>query len=261
MLHDLLVYSAHGAVVALGFVLAAYVLYLTTNNASWIDTAWALGTGALAVLYAVIIPGAFERRLLVGIGGGAWGARLGLYLAWRTARAPEDPRYRTLRARWGGGEPRLRFLQFYLTQWIVIVVLGVPFLLVARDGSTMIGWPVIAGAVLFAIGWIGEAVSDAQLARFRAVATNRGRVCDTGLWARSRHPNYFFEWVQWCAFALIATASPGGWVAWIAPAMMYYFLTQVTGVPLTEAQSLASRGEAYRAYQARVPAFFPRVSR
>jgi steroid 5-alpha reductase family enzyme len=73
----------------------------------------------------------------------------------------------------------------------------------------------------------------------------------------SRHPNYFFEWLLWCSFALMATGAPWGWVSWSAPALMYYFLTRVTGIPLTEKQAVASKGEAYRAYQREVSAFIP----
>jgi steroid 5-alpha reductase family enzyme len=108
---------------------------------------------------------------------------------------------------------------------------------------------------------VGEAVADRQLARFRAEARNRGRICDSGLWGLSRHPNYFFEWLVWVAFAVIALDPTGGyawgWLALAAPALMYWLLAHVSGVPPLEAHMLRSRGEAFRDYQRRVNAFWP----
>jgi steroid 5-alpha reductase family enzyme len=77
------------------------------------------------------------------------------------------------------------------------------------------------------------------------------------LWRYSRHPNYFFEWMIWVSFALFATASPHGYIGWISPALILYFLLRVTGIPATEAQALRSRGEEYREYQRTTSAFVP----
>jgi steroid 5-alpha reductase family enzyme len=76
------------------------------------------------------------------------------------------------------------------------------------------------------------------------------------LWKYSRHPNYFFEWLVWVSFALLATGSPWGWLGWSAPALMLYFLLRVTGIPATEQQALQSKGELYRAYQRTTPSAF-----
>jgi steroid 5-alpha reductase family enzyme len=104
---------------------------------------------------------------------------------------------------------------------------------------------------------IGEAVADAQLAAFKRTPHAPGEVCQRGLWNYSRHPNYFFEWLIWVAWALFALASPYGWLAVACPLLMFYFLFRVTGIPATEAQALRSKGEAYRAYQRSTSAFVP----
>jgi steroid 5-alpha reductase family enzyme len=104
---------------------------------------------------------------------------------------------------------------------------------------------------------IGEGVADEQLAAFKRDPANRGRVCQRGLWNFSRHPNYFFEWFVWVAWALYALASPFGWGALICPALMFFFLFRVTGIPATEAQSLRSRGEEYARYQRTTSSFVP----
>ena len=115
--------------------------------------------------------------------------------------------------------------------------------------------------LLLLIAILGEAWADATLARFRAEPANRGGVCEKGPWAWSRHPNYFFEWLSWLGYALLAVdpsgAWPQGWLAFCGPLLMYWLLAHVSGVPPLEKHMVASRGDAYRRYQARVSAFFP----
>ena len=118
-------------------------------------------------------------------------------------------------------------------------------------------WQDGLGVAIWAIGVAGEAVADAQLARFRADPGHRGRTCRAGLWRYSRHPNYFFEWLTWWAYVAIAWGAPHGWVALFGPAVMLLFLFKVTGIPYTEAQALRSRGDDYRAYQRTTSAFVP----
>jgi steroid 5-alpha reductase family enzyme len=113
--------------------------------------------------------------------------------------------------------------------------------------------------MILLIGIAGEALADAQLKQFRGRPANKGRVCDVGLWRWSRHPNYFFEWLGWLAYPVIAI-SPDyfwGWATLPAPVFMYWILVHVTGIPPLEAQMLRSRGERYRDYQSRTSAFFP----
>jgi steroid 5-alpha reductase family enzyme len=107
----------------------------------------------------------------------------------------------------------------------------------------------------------GEAMADRQLRDFKSNPHNRGKVCDVGLWSLSRHPNYFFEWLTWVAYPVIAVDfaghNPYGWLALAAPACMYWVLVHVSGVPPLEQHMLRSRGAAFRAYQLRTRAFFP----
>lgn len=248
---------AWGALWALGLMLLAWLLHLRTRNAGWVDAAWALGLGGLAVLYAALGPGDPQRRLLVGVLGGGWGLRLGLHLVHRILTEPhEDGRYQELRAQWGGNLA-LKFLVFFQAQGLLNLVLAVPFLLAVVDPSPRLSPWLWAGVVLWGLAWMGESLADTQLRRFRLSPMHRGQVCRTGLWGWSRHPNYFFEWLVWVAFALLAVGSPWGWAAWTAPAFMLYFLLRVTGIPATEAQALRTKGEAYRRYQREVSAFLP----
>jgi steroid 5-alpha reductase family enzyme len=104
-------------------------------------------------------------------------------------------------------------------------------------------------------------IADRQLAAFRDDPANKGRVCDVGLWGMSRHPNYFFEWMGWFAYTIIAIdfsgGYPWGWLALAGPALMYWLLVHASGIPPLEAHMLRSRGQAFRDYQHRVNAFWP----
>jgi steroid 5-alpha reductase family enzyme len=131
----------------------------------------------------------------------------------------------------------------------------VPFVAAPADGGALRA----AGAAISAIGILGEALADAQLARWKRDPANRGRVCDAGLWGYSRHPNYFFEWCVWIGYATygLAFLGDGGWLALVPQGLLLASILWVTGIPPTEAQSLRSKGDAYRAYQRRVSRFIP----
>jgi steroid 5-alpha reductase family enzyme len=138
-------------------------------------------------------------------------------------------------------------------------LLGLSMTLAAHNPAPWPRFLDFAGIAVLLIAVAGEGVADEQLRRFKANPANKGRVCDTGLWSWSRHPNYFFEWLGWIAYPLLAIGTDWawGWLALSGPAFMYFLLVHVSGIPLLEQQMLKSRGDAFRAYQARVSAFFP----
>jgi len=146
---------------------------------------------------------------------------------------------------------------FFQAQALLDVLLGLPFLLAAWNptaGLHPLEW---AAAALWLAAWVGESVADGQLRRFKARAESAGLTCREGLWRFSRHPNYFFEWLVWVAYLLLALTAPWGWTAILGPALMLYFLLRVTGIPYTEAQSLRSRPEDYARYQRETSPFIP----
>jgi steroid 5-alpha reductase family enzyme len=116
---------------------------------------------------------------------------------------------------------------------------------------------VILGTVLFAVGLSLNVLSDRQLAQWRANPDNAGKTCRAGLWRYSRHPNYFFEWLLWVGWAVIATAAPWGWLGWMTPVLLLVLLFTITGIPPTEEQALRGRGEDYRRYQQETSVFVP----
>ncbi|MGE0419588.1 MAG: DUF1295 domain-containing protein, partial [Acetobacteraceae bacterium] len=197
------------------------------------------------------------RQVVVAVLVGLWSLRLGAHIAARSLTGPEDARYAALRVEWGVAF-QWRLFWFLQIQAAAAAVLVLSMMLAAHNPAP---WPAMTdllGIAVLIVAIIGEGVADAQLRRFKANPANHGRVCDRGLWAWSRHPNYFFEWLGWLAYPLLAFDGVGwGLLALTGPAFMYWLLVHVSGIPLLERQMLASRGDAFRAYQARVSPFFP----
>lgn len=252
---------AQGAGLGLAMA-AAWGFQRRVGNAGWVDVFWTFATGGAAVAGAVAPfagpEGFAPRQAAVAILAGVWAIRLGLHLRARVRSRPEDARYAGFRRDWGA-RFQARLFWLLMIQAAAAWPLAIAVALAARNPSPGWHWNDIAAMAVIAASLIGEAAADRQLARFVAQAGNAGRVCDRGLWAWSRHPNYFFEFLGWCAWPLFAFNAgwPPGWLAVAAPATMYWLLVHVSGIPPLERVMLASRGEAYRAYQSRTSAFIP----
>jgi steroid 5-alpha reductase family enzyme len=249
---------ALAAAAAVSVVMAAlWIVQVIRRDASLVDVAWTYSVGGLGICFAITGPGAPERRLLVGLLAGLWSLRLGTYLLVnRVLGKPEDGRYQELRRGWGKSA-NLRFFGFFQAQALVAVVFSLPFYLACLDPVPGLGPLDLSAAALWGVSVAGESIADRQLARHRSDSANRGVTCRSGLWRYSRHPNYFFEWLTWIAFALPALRAPYGWAALSAPALMLFLLFKVTGIPATEAHAVASRGDDYRSYQRATSAFVP----
>ncbi len=232
-----------------------YIQY-RSQNAGIVDVAWAFGTGLNALFFALRLDGAGERRLIVALLAGLWAFRLGYYLLKRILREHEDRRYQALRALWSD-QQQIKIFVFFQLQASWAVLFALPMLAAAANP---VHAPTIWDCLGMAIGLIaiaGETVADRQLAAFRNDPANQKRVCSTGLWKYSRHPNYFFEWLHWFAYPLLAYGGPYFWLATCGPVVMYLFLNFLTGIPFLEKQSLKSRGKTYEVYQQTTSRFFP----
>jgi steroid 5-alpha reductase family enzyme len=245
-------------------MMGAWAIAIRTGRSGWIDAVWsfAIGVAGVAAALVPLHPGEPQtaRQIVVALLAGIWSLRLGLHIVRRTAGGGDDPRYATLREEWGGAYRRRLFL-FLQIQATAAFLLVLSILVAAHNPARKLRLADWLGVSLLVIAIAGEGIADRQLARFRGVMTNRGRVCDIGLWRVSRHPNYFFQWVGWLAYAVIAIGPAGGyawgWIALSGPALMYWLLVYASGIPPLEAHMLRSRGDTFRAYQARVNAFWP----
>ncbi|MBY0380651.1 MAG: DUF1295 domain-containing protein [Xanthobacteraceae bacterium] len=240
----------------------AWLIWRATRNSGWIDTVWTFGIGAIGSCSALFLfreePG-FRGWLIVAMAL-VWSLRLGFHIARRTAGITDDPRYARLVREWGASASS-RMFWLLQNQALVSIPLGMAMWLAARHPQPNLLPGDMIGILVFAVAVLGEAIADEQLRRFRRKAENDGRICDTGLWGWSRHPNYFFEWLGWLAYPMIATdftgAYPWGIAAFAAPACMYWLLVYISGVPPLEAHMLEKRGDEFRKYQSRTNVFFP----
>ena len=240
---------------------AAWLYQKKTRNAGWGDVFWSFGTGIAGAAVALVpvsgMEGPTARQWVIAVLAGIWGLRLGFHLRSRVANASEDVRYVQFRREWGSDFER-RFFWFLQIQAFVSMALAFTIYLAAHNRASGIRLLDIAGIAVLAVAIGGETIADFQLQRFKSDPANKGGVCDRGLWAWSRHPNYFFEWLCWVAYALVAIdpagAYPWGWMALIGPVLMYWLLAHVSGVPPLEAAMLRTRGDSYRRYQSRTSA-------
>ncbi|MEO6995381.1 MAG: DUF1295 domain-containing protein [Lacunisphaera sp.] len=235
-----------------------FIVARRINNYGVVDIVWSYAFAALALFYATFGNGWWVRCALIAAMVTLWSLRLGTHLYRRVVshHPVEDGRYAQLRKEWAANFiPKMA--GFFQLQAASVVLLGVAFFIICLNPDPRLHPLEIGGAILWLLALIGEAVADAQLAAFKRNHDNKGRVCAVGLWRFSRHPNYFFEWMIWVSYFVFALASPWGWLAAIGPASILYLLLRVTGIPLTEEQSLRSKGDAYRRYQKTTSAFVP----
>jgi steroid 5-alpha reductase family enzyme len=246
-----------GAAIIIGLMFALWLIHLLIHNAAIVDVGWAAGLGILALYYAVAAPGYSARKWLIASMAGFWGLRLaGYLLLTRVVGHQEEGRYVQLRKEWKNNLA-LRFLFFFEFRALLVAVLSLPFLAACLDARGSLGFLEKFAAGLWLVSMIGEAAADQQLNAFKKNPENQGKTYRGGLWKYSRHPNYFFDWMVWVAYAVFALGSPLGWLGLISPILILYFLLSATGIPATEAQALRSRGNEYRAYQRATSAFVP----
>jgi len=233
-----------------------------TGHAGWIDVFWTFGVGIVGVV-AAMTPADFappHRNLLVALLAFVWSARLGVHIVRRNLRTADDPRYAQIRAEYGSDARRK---MFWLTekQAIVSIPLVLAIYLAAHNPDVQMRWQDVLGLAIMIVSVAGEAASDMQLRSFQRDPGNKGRICDVGLWRWSRHPNYFFEWLGWLAYPVIAIEFFGkfkwAWLSLLAPAVMFVLLRFVSGVPPLEEHMEKTRGRTWQDYAARTSAFFP----
>jgi steroid 5-alpha reductase family enzyme len=247
-----------GWLIIAGMMLVLWVIHLFTKNAAIVDVGWAIGFPILAVFYALMGDGFSVRKWLLVALTLFWGGRLAFYLLTTRVlgKVTEDARYAQLRQNWGGAIP-FKFLLMFQFQALLVAFLSTPFLMPMLNIDPSLSPGEVVGVLVWFAAIYGEWLADHQLHRFKSNPGHKGQVCDVGLWRYSRHPNYFFEWLIWCTYALYAFSSPWGFAALLSPVVMLFMLLKVSGVPLAEAQSLKSKPEAYRRYQQTTSVFIP----
>jgi len=224
-----------------------------------VDVTWGLGFVGVAAVAAVLGSGDVFRRLLLLILVAVWGLRLAWHMVRASAGKGEDPRYEKLMR--GDFSPGRVLRKIFLIQAAATWFVSLPLQLSAVLGPTprMLLPVLVAGVALWVVGVFFEAVGDHQLRRFKADPANKGVVMDRGLWAWTRHPNYFGDSCVWWGLWL---ASIAGWISLVtvaSPILMTYFLVYATGARLLEKHMKDRPG--FAEYRSRTSFFIPRPPR
>jgi steroid 5-alpha reductase family enzyme len=242
-------------------MLMLWLLSIRLRDMSIVDIFWGPGFAVVALVGYALSAGngvPASRRMLVTVLTVAWALRLGGYLWYRNHGKGEDPRYTAaFRNRYSTNLHLHTLFKVFLLQGALIWLISMPVQLAQYLLSPgRLGLAAAAGAVLWVVGFLFEAVSDWQLARFKADPANRGRIMDRGLWRYTRHPNYFGNSCLWWGLFLIACDNRLGLFTVFAPVLMTHFLLNVTGKRLLEKRMTRARPE-YAAYVSRTSGFFP----
>jgi len=274
MLEILVILSHYGwlIVAVYAWFTIAYLLCLKTDNATWADVAWGSSLPLITVLTTWALWPSLELApltiALIALPTLMY-IRLGGYILWRVVTHPEkeDPRYTRFKEQVKGNVP-LGLAWAYALQATLMLVMMMPWFAFMRNVAVdpaqlaQLGWLPWACIALIVLAFAGETLADTQLARFKAQQASlpqqqRQSVFQSGLWGVSRHPNYFFQWLFWCAIAGLGMLSPLGVGSLITPFAMLFFLVYGTGIKPTEVLAVERKGDAYRHYQQTVSPFIP----
>jgi steroid 5-alpha reductase family enzyme len=243
--------------VILAYMVAIWLLSLVASNASIVDIFWGLGFVLLAAVYFVATDGYIGRKILITTLVTVWGLRLSLYILWRNWGKGEDYRYRKWREEAGGKFWWTSLFQVFVLQGALLWLISAPLMAAQfSDDPDHFSALDLLGALTWGVGFFFEAVGDWQLARFKSDPANKGKVMRTGLWAYTRHPNYFGDATLWWGHYLIAAGTPGGYWTFFSPILMTVLLLRVSGVALLERSQVETKPR-YRDYIESTSAFFP----
>lgn len=241
----------------LALITLVWFLYLKTQNTSIIDVFWSIAITVSALCYSGGIKFSHPSVLLIQCLLIIWAVRLSIYLFFtRILPKHNDSRYEQLAAGWKM-KKNISFLLNFQFQGLLAMVIATPFLFITQHISQLnLYCLLIMAGIMLAI--ILESIADFQLFFFKKKNkfNDNEAVCNIGLWQYSRHPNYFFDWLSWLGFAMLAVQAPYGWVVLLSPGLLLFLMLGIT-IPITEQQSLQSRGEAFQHYQKTTRVFFP----
>ena len=211
-----------------------FVFSLIKKRNDVADVAWGLGF-VLMTWTSFFFSSTFSNRgLLAGVLVSIWGLRLAWHIYSRNKGKAEDYRYLAWRKEWGKWFFIRSYLQVYILQGVLLFMIVLPVLVINKNSVSSFTWIDFVGVFVWLFGFYFEAVGDAQLARFIKNPENKGKLMQSGLWAYTRHPNYFGEVTQWWGIWLISLSVPSGMFAIIGPLTITILILKVSGIPMLE---------------------------
>ena len=235
-----------------------WALSLRIRDASIIDIFWGPACAFGAVAAFLRADGSAPRDALLLSLVCFWAARLAFYLARRNLGHGEDYRYQRMREKQGSDAAFARWSLVWVfgLQGLIAWFVSLPVQLGQIGPDRPLGVLAFIGVAVFAIGVAFETIGDAQLRAFKSDPANKGRLMTRGLWAWTRHPNYFGDAAVWTGLTLIALESPLGWMTILSPVVMTHFLMNVSGKAMLE-RAMEKKYPEYAAYKQSTSGFFP----
>ena len=253
---------AVAVIAAFAIQIIAFIPAAILKTERFFDLAGSLTFFAISLGLVLLSPMPDARSWLLAAMIMLWAARLGTFLALRVRKAGSDGRFDEIKS------SPVRFLQVWIIQGLwVSLTSAAAWIAISTDvgARAPLGWIAIVGMVIWVVGLNIEVVADTQKSAFRANPANKDEFIRTGLWSRSRHPNYFGEILVWVGVFLTAAPVLAGWqwIAVLSPVFVVLLLTRVSGIPLLEARADAKWGERadYVAYRESTPVLIPKLTR
>ena len=213
---------------------------------------------SVTILAVVLSPVRDGRSLILLAMVLIWAIRLGTFLFRRIQKEGKDGRFDELKPSF------IRFLMVWTLQglWVTFTA-AATLIAITSSHRQPLGWVAGLGALIWAIGFGLEVIADNQKTRFKANPANKGKFINTGLWAKSRHPNYFGEIVLWLGVTIVALPVLQGWqwVALTSPVFVIILITRVSGIPMLERRADERWGgqPAYEQYKKETPVLIPKL--
>lgn len=222
------------ALILFAYMSLWFIVSLIKKRNDVADVAWGLGFVLMAWVSFYFLETSNIRGVLVVILVSIWGLRLAWHIYTRNKGKAEDYRYLAWRKEWGKWFYIRSYLQVYLLQGVLLFTIVFPVLVINKNLGSTLGVLDFVGVAVWLFGFYFESVGDLQLSSFMKNSANKGKLMQSGLWAYTRHPNYFGEVTQWWGIWLIAALVPGGIFSVIGPLVITFLILKVSGIPMLE---------------------------
>ncbi len=237
------------------YFFALFIVAQVIKNNSIVDMGWGIGFVLVAWALVILKGNASPAILIITVLTTLWGVRLFYHILKRNLGKPEDFRYAKWREEWGKWVVPRAFLQVFMLQGFFMFIISLPIITLFTSKGSLHWIGIGLGIAIWSIGFYFEAMGDYQLKQFISNPLNKGKLMTEGLWAYTRHPNYFGEATMWWGIGIIALSGGSSWLAVLSPVTITYLLVYVSGVPLLE-KSMSKRPE-FKAYAERTSIFIP----
>lgn len=255
MLSEILQTLVFASVVIWVYMSVWFLVSVSIKRNDVADVAWGLGFVVASIASFINLENRSFTAILVTILVLIWGLRLTWHIGLRNIKKSEDYRYKAWRDSWGKWFVIRSYLQIYMFQGFLMLIIVSPVLLIYTFATEATHPLVYIGVIVWLFGFLFESIGDKQLRTFISDPKNKGNIMQDGLWKYTRHPNYFGEVTQWWAIGLIALGYSYGWTGLIGPITITFLIVKVSGVPLLEEKY--ADNTKYQEYKLRTSMLIP----